>query len=65
MARVKIEYILDQLDREMRRALRAAALEAMPNSVVDERLLFRAFKRALSRNCNTWETVPDDCVEKD
>jgi len=65
MARVKIEDILEHLDHEIRGALRDATLETMPNSNFDEHQLFRAFKRAVRRKCNTWETVPDHCVDKD
>ena len=64
MARIKIESIIDRLDTDMKRALEAAVEEVLPNATVDRGDLFRAFKRAVSRKCSTWVTVPDQYVEK-
>lgn len=65
MAKVKMEEIVDHLSREMRRALSDAVREVSPNSNIDEYELFRAFKRAARRKCNTWEQVPDRFVESE
>lgn len=65
MARVKMEEIVDHLSSEMRRALSDAVEEVSPNSNIDGYDLFRAFKRAIRRKCNTWERVPDGYVDKD
>jgi hypothetical protein len=65
MARVKIEEIIDHLDHEVRLSLKAAVDDIIPNVRFDERELFRAFKRAVRRKCNTWETVPDEYIEKE
>jgi len=35
----------------------------MPDADFDEYELFRAFKRAVSRKCNTWERVPAQNVD--
>jgi hypothetical protein len=64
MAKVKIEEIVDHLSSEMRRALEEALSTVMPNAAVDGHEFFRAFRRAVGRRCNTWETVPDSYVEK-
>ena len=63
MARVSIEAVVDQLDTEIRRALRDAVLEVLPGARFDEFQLFRAFKRAVGRKCSTWERIPDRCVQ--
>ncbi len=64
MARIKIEEIIDRLDSEIRSALDAAVREVIPDVNFDKYQLFRAFKRAVGRKCNTWETIPDQYVEK-
>lgn len=64
MARVKIEDIVDHLSSDMRRALTAAIEQHAPDADLDTAAIFRSFKRAVGRRCNTWETVPDHFVEK-
>jgi len=64
MATVKLEEIVDHLDTEVRRALEDSVHEILPNSNFDSHELYHAFKRAISRNCNIWEQVPDQFVEK-
>lgn len=64
MARVKIESVLDHLDRDLRRALEATLREHFPNQNFDSRSVYRTFKRQAYRKCSTWENVPDNCVEK-
>jgi hypothetical protein len=63
MARVKIEDIVDHLSSEMRRALEDAIREVGGGAKIDSYELYRAFKRAVYRKCNTWENVPDRFVE--
>ena len=65
MARVKIEEVVDHLSTEMRKALSIAVDNVIPNASFDEWQLFREFRRALSRKCNTWEQVPDQYVDSD
>jgi hypothetical protein len=66
MARIKIEGIVEHLDFDLRRALADAVKEVLPNGIhVDKYSLFRAFRRAVGRKCNTWERVPDRYVEPD
>ncbi len=64
MARVKIEEIVDHLSTEFRRALDEAVRKEIPDAEFDQRQLFRQFRRAVGRKCNTWESVPDQYVEK-
>lgn len=63
MAKIKIEEVIDHLSSEMRKALKDAISEVAPNTNIDEHELFRAFKRAVSRKCSTWERIPDRYVE--
>lgn len=64
MARVKIEDVIDHLSYEMKRALEDAVAEVARDARINRDELFRAFKRAVYRKCNTWEEVPDHFVEK-
>ena len=63
MARIKIEGILDHLDRELARALEDTVRAEFPNASFDARSLYRNFVRAAYRKCSTWERVPDRYVE--
>lgn len=65
MAKIKIEEVIDHLDRELRRALEATLNEHFPNQSFDARSVFRTFKRQASRKCSTWENVPDQYINKD
>lgn len=62
MARVKIEEVVDDLNNELRSALNAAVREVLPEAEFDRYELFRAFKRAVGRKCNTWARVRDSHV---
>ena len=64
MARVKIESIIEHLDNDMKRALEDAVGSVLPDADLDRSELFRAFRRAISRKCSTWVSVPDQHVEK-
>jgi hypothetical protein len=65
MARIEIEEMLEDLSSDLRKALGAAVHEVLPDSEANSHQLFRAFKRAVRRKCNTWETVPDQHVQKE
>lgn len=63
MASVNMEEIIDHLSSEVRRALEDAVQQVAPSVRVDSHELFRAFRRAIGRKCNTWEQVPDQYVQ--
>lgn len=63
MARIKIEDIVDHLDREFRKALENTLEEHFPTEDFDARDVFRTFKRKIRRKCSAWENVPDQFVE--
>jgi len=63
MAQIEIEEIIDHLSSEMRRALAAVFEEHAPGVTIDDRQVFRDFKRQVRRKCSTWEQVPDRFVK--
>lgn len=65
MAKVKVEEIVDHLDREFRSALAETFAAHAPNVRIDPYQVFRDFKNRIYRKCNTWENVPDRYVDKD
>lgn len=65
MARIKPEGIIDDLSTEMSRALEDAVREVIPDAKFDSNALFRAFKSAVRRKCNTWARVRDSHVDAD
>jgi hypothetical protein len=64
MAQVNLEVLFNQLDSQMKSALRIAIDEYLPDQDVDPYLVYKAFKRILSKKCDTWVTIPDDYVIK-
>lgn len=65
MARVKIEYIIDHLSSDIRRALEDAVKDECKGVNFDAHQLFRAFKRRVGSKCSTWVRVPDHYVEEE
>ena len=65
MARIKIGEIIEELERDLRRALSVAVKTTMPEAVFDENKLFREFTREVKAKCNPWEKVSDRYVESD
>jgi len=63
MAQVQIEEIVDHLSTEMRKALEDAVRSVAPTAQIDSIALFKAFRKAVGRKCNTWEHVPDFYVK--
>lgn len=64
MAQVNIEEIIDHLSSDIRRALEDAVKKSIPGANIDSHQLFRDFRRAVGRKCNTWVDVPDNQVKK-
>jgi len=65
MARIKIDEVFEKLESSFRNALISAVQEVIPEANFDIDELFQAFKRAIRRKCNIWETVSDNYVEID
>jgi hypothetical protein len=63
MARVKIEAVVDHLDREFKKALEDTFDHFAPDVEIDRNEVFRFFLRRVYQHCSVWETVPDTSVE--
>ena len=63
MARIHMEGIVEELDRNFSKVLKALLDEAAPGNTVDENTLLRIFRTKLERGFERWEYVPDRCVE--
>jgi len=65
MSRIRIEEVISQLHVSIQASLKEAVHEVIPNADFDDRQLFEAFKRAVSRKCRRWERVSDRYIESD
>lgn len=65
MPRIRLEEILSQLHVSIQASLKEAVHEVAPGATFDDRELFEAFKRAVSRKCRRWERVSDRYIEFD
>ena len=64
MARIRIEDIVDHLDREFKEVLEDTIRKHFPSVSFNNDQLFRDFVRAIHGRCNRWENVPDQYVER-
>jgi hypothetical protein len=58
-----MEGIVEELDRNFSKVLKALLDEAAPGNAVDEKTLLRIFRTKLERGFERWGYVPDRCVE--
>lgn len=65
MARIKMEGIINDLDRSMKSALDKAVKKTLPDVSFDRDVLFREFVKAVANECKDWEQVLDRNVEAD
>lgn len=65
MARIKMEGIIDYLERDLQRALEATVRSDAAHSEPDARRLFEQFRDNVRRQCRDWERVPDRFVDAD
>ena len=63
MARINMEEIVEELDGNFARVLKAFIDEIAPENTADERQIMRIFRRILERGFDRWEHVPDRCVD--
>ena len=63
MARVIMEEIVEALDKNFARVLKAVVDEVAPGNTADEKTIMRAFRSKLERGFGHWEYVPDRCVD--
>ena len=64
MAKVKIEEVVDHLDREFKKALADTMKQFAPTASIEQTALFRFFKRRVYHHCSVWEEIPDQYVEQ-
>lgn len=63
MARVNMEGIADELDRNFARVLKSVVDDVAPGNTVDEKTIMRAFRIRLERGFGRWEHVADRYVD--
>jgi hypothetical protein len=61
MARIRMEAVVDHLDREFKQAIQAAI--AQSGAAIDAQQFYVTFRQKLVMSCKAWESVPDRCVE--
>jgi hypothetical protein len=65
MARINIEKVIDKLEDELKASLKSALETAAPDKGVDYRLLFKEFKKQVTKNCKQWEYIESNAVDTD
>ncbi|GAI03871.1 unnamed protein product, partial [marine sediment metagenome] len=63
MARINMEEIVDELDENFARVLKAVVDEVAPENTADPRQIMRIFRMRLERGFERWEHVTDRCVD--
>ncbi len=65
MARVNIEKVIEKLEDELKTSLKSALETVAPDKGVDHRLLFKEFKKQITKNCKQWEYIESNAVDTD
>lgn len=63
MARINMEVIIEDLDGNFSRVLKAVVDDVAPGNDVDARTIMRAFRMRLERGFERWEHVSDRAVD--
>ncbi|MCD6308609.1 MAG: hypothetical protein J7M24_06390 [Candidatus Latescibacteria bacterium] len=63
MARVNMEKIVEELDEQFAKVLKAVVDEAAPENNLEPRAILRIFRMRLDREFERWEHVPDRAVD--
>ncbi len=63
MARIDMAGIVEELDRNFARVLKAVVDDVAPGNTADEKAIMRSFRTRLERGFDRWESVPDRCVD--
>ena len=63
MARIHMEGIVEDLDRNFARVLKALVDEAAPGNTADEKTIMRIFRSRLERGFEHWEYVSNRNVD--
>lgn len=62
MAKVRIEEVIDHLEEDFRKALRATMQEHFPDEHFNTRAVYKTFKNQISDRCNEWENIPNKYI---
>jgi hypothetical protein len=65
MARINIEKIIEKLEDELKDSLKTALEKTAPGKDIDYRLLFKEFKKQVTKNCKQWEYIESNAVDTD
>ena len=63
MARINMEEIVEELDDNFSRVLKAVIDELVPGNDLENRQIMRTFRMRLERGFDRWEHVPDRCID--
>ena len=63
MARINMEEIVEALDGNFARVLKAVVDEVAPENTADARTIMSVFRKKLERGFERWEHVSDRCVD--
>jgi len=63
MARINMEIIVEDLDENFAKVLKAVVDEVAPGGSVDSRTIMRVFRKKLERGFERWEHVSDRAVD--
>lgn len=58
-----MEAIVEDLDHNFARVLKAVLDETVPGNTADEKTMMRIFRMRLERGFEHWERVSDRCVD--
>ena len=65
MPRVNIEKVIDKLEYELKTSLKTALSSVAPGNDIDHHVLFKEFKKQVTKNCKQWEYVDSSTVDTD
>lgn len=65
MAKVKIEELVYALDTQFKKALENTIKKICPEKEVDTMMLFVEFRKELYRQCQSWESIPNSCIQRE
>ncbi len=63
MARINMEDIVEELDDNFSRVLKAVIDELVPGNNLENRRIMRTFRMRLERGFDRWEHISDRCID--
>ena len=63
MSEIKIEAVVDHLDREFKKALDDVMAQFASNVTYGRDELFKYFLKRVYHHCNVWERIPESCIK--